>query len=70
MPIDHIRAFYEALTSLYTDASAIGFPVAHIAEFYLERWWQVWPVVIVLATTEYPDVSPCPVGEAHTRQSP
>ena len=52
MPIDHICLFYEAMTSLYTDAADIGFPVAHIAEFYLERWWQVWPVVVVIVASE------------------
>lgn len=41
-PTAHVLLFYSAMTEVYTDAAAIGLPVAAIAEFYLERWWTLF----------------------------
>ena len=49
-PSHHLLPYYDAMTVVYTDASAIGFPVSHIAEFYLNLWWNefgLWHVVPV-----------------------
>lgn len=38
----HVELFYECMVEVYTDAGAIGISVAHIAEWMLERWYDVW----------------------------
>lgn len=48
----HIVMYYESLCTVYTDAAAIGILVAHIAEFYLERWWSDWAAAGEARTTE------------------
>lgn len=40
----HVELFYELRVEVYTDASAIGISVAHIAEWMLECWYSVWSV--------------------------
>lgn len=47
MQASHILAYYETMCSMYFDAAAIGISCAHVAEFMLERWWNLVPVVEV-----------------------
>lgn len=42
MQIEHVTCWYGAMIEVYCDAAAIGISVGHIAEFYLERWWQAF----------------------------
>jgi hypothetical protein len=43
MQTEHICDYYAAITEVYLGVAAeLEYPVAHIAEFYLERWWAVF----------------------------
>jgi hypothetical protein len=52
MNISHIIDYHETLCSVYTDAAAIGISVAHIAEFYLERWWDEFAADVAIPVVE------------------
>lgn len=43
-PTQHAIDYFAGLTEVYTTASDAEhcFPVAHIAEYYLEAWWRLF----------------------------
>lgn len=36
----HVQDWLEAMVETYATAAEIGISVGHVAEWYLERWWQ------------------------------